>query len=75
MIHLIAYGRAHLVEGEEYKNEKPPKRLALARSNADLLLDPMSNSVTQRRKRWWMRLRRGKLQTTLPVCAHVESHI
>ena len=75
MIHLISYGRAHLIEGEEYKNDKPPKRLASAKSNAALLFNPTSNSVTRRRKRWKMRLSRGKLQTALPVCPHAESHI
>ena len=75
MIHLITYGRAHLIGGEKYKNDKPPHRFVSSRSNAALLLEPMANNVTQRGRRWLMRLNMAKMQTTLPVCAHAESCI
>ena len=75
MLHLISCGTAHLTGGEEYKNDKPPQRLASARSKETLLPDLTPNSVTQRGRRWWIRLSRRKMQTTLPVFAHAESHI
>ena len=75
MLHLIASGRSHLTRGEEYKNDKPPQRLALAKSDASLSPDPTPNSVTQGGRGWWMRLSRGNMQTTLPMYAHAGSRI
>ena len=50
MLHGISCGRAHLIGGEEYKNEKPLQILSFSRSNTTLLLDPHSNNVTRRER-------------------------